>query len=132
MTSERRADKRFLLHSLVEITGVDESGLQFVEQSRLEDVGDSGCRFTLRSAVVEGGILGVKPLGQEGENLQDEFPRLFVIIWVKRIDDHLTVGTRSLREDELSDGGVHTFGSASNFSEKCSAGNTFAPRSSLR
>ncbi len=118
MTNERRADKRFLLHSWVEITGVDESGLQFAERSRLEDIGDSGCRFSMRGAVHQGSILGVKPLGPEGENLLNEFPRLFVIIWVKRKSNRLTVGARSLREDELSDGGVHTICSAANSSEK--------------
>jgi hypothetical protein len=33
MTVERRAYKRFLLHTQVEITGVDESGLQFAERA---------------------------------------------------------------------------------------------------
>jgi hypothetical protein len=63
MTSERRADKHFLLHSQVEITGVDDAGLQFAERSRLEDVGDLGSRFSIRSAVRQGGILGVDSLG---------------------------------------------------------------------
>ena len=118
MREERRADKRFLLHSWVEITGIDESGLQFMERCRLEDIGDAGCRFSLRAAVHRGSVLGVKPLGPEGENLVDEFPRLFVIIWVKRKGSGTTVGARSLREDELSDGGAHTICSASNSSEK--------------
>jgi hypothetical protein len=30
MTNERRMDERFLLHTPVEINGVDDSGLQFV------------------------------------------------------------------------------------------------------
>ncbi len=118
MREERRADKRFLLHSWVEITGIDESGLQFVERCRLENLGDAGCRFSLRAAVHRGSFLGVKPLGPEGENLGDEFPRLFVIIWTKRKVNRTTVGARSLREDELSDGGAHTICSASNSSEK--------------
>jgi hypothetical protein len=118
MTSERRADKRFLLHSRVEITGVDKSGLQFAERSQVEDVGDSGCRFTMRGAVHQGGVLGVEPLGTEGENLPDEFPRMFVTMWVKRKGNRLTVGARSLREDEISGGGVHIFCSASSSSRK--------------
>jgi hypothetical protein len=118
MTNERRADKRFLLHSWVEITGVDEWGLQFAERSRLEDVGDSGCRFSMRGAVHQGSVLGVKPLGPEGENLLDEFPRLFVIIWAKRKGDRFAVGARSLREDEISYGGIHKICSASSSSGK--------------
>jgi hypothetical protein len=103
MTSERRAYKRFLLHSPVEITGVDESGLQFAERARVEDVSDVGCRISMRSAVLRGSILGIEPMGPDGEGLPDEFPRLFVIVWAKRTGDHLMVGVRSLRENELSE-----------------------------
>jgi hypothetical protein len=105
MTNERRADKCFLLHSPVEITGVDNSGLQVAERSRLEDVGDLGCRFSMRTVVHEGDILGIEPLGPDGENFQDEYSRLFAVVWVKRGGDRLMVGARSLREDELTDAG---------------------------
>jgi hypothetical protein len=108
MTDERRGDKRFLLHTWVQITGIDKSGLQFVERSRLEDIGDSGCRFSLRGAVPEGSVIGVMPLDQNGETLVNEFLRLFVVIRVKRKGKRVTVGARSLREDELSDGGSQT------------------------
>ena len=118
MTDERRADKRFLLHSQVEITGVDDSGLQFAERSRLEDVGDLGCRFSMRNAVHQGGILGVEPLGRDGENIQDEYSRLFVIIWTERKGDCLTVGARCLLEDELSDVSFQTNRSNSKVSAK--------------
>lgn len=118
MTVERRSHKRLLLHSPVEITGVDESGLQFAERSLLEDVGDRGCRFSIQGAVRQGSVLGVMPLGPEGKNLPDEFPRLFVIIWVKRNGNRLTVGARCLQEDELLDGSIDTIRSDSSFSEK--------------
>ena len=118
MTDERRANKRFLLHSWVQITGVDESGLQFAERSRLEDIGDSGCRFSMLGAVHRGSVLGIKPLGAGGEDVQDEFSRLFVVIWAKRKGNRLTVGARSLREHEFSDVGVNAAPSGSDFSEK--------------
>ena len=118
MTSERRANKRFLLHSWVQITGVDESGLQFAERSRLEDIGDSGCRLSILGAVHQGSVLAIKPLGAEGQDLQDEFSRLFVVIWAKRKGNRLTVGARSLRQHEFSDVGIHGAPSGSDFSEK--------------
>ncbi len=101
MTGERRADKRLFLHSPVEISGVDESGVQFVELSQIEDAGDMGCSFSMRNAVQQGAILGIEPLGPEGENLADEYPRLFVIIWMERKDDRLRVGARCLLKDEF-------------------------------
>jgi hypothetical protein len=118
MTGERRADQRFLLHSPVEITGIDDAGLQFAERSRLEDFSDLGCRFSMRNAVHQDSILGVEPLGPDGQNFQEEFSRVFIVIWVSRKNDRLMVGARSLREDELSDTDFHTTCSASNFSEK--------------
>lgn len=115
MSEERRAGQRFLLHSWVEISGVDGSGLQFVERTHLEDVGDAGCRFAMRGAVHPGSVLGIKPLGPEGDNLPDEFPRLFLIVWTKHKYKRLMVGARSLREEELS-GGLHAIDLAANFS----------------
>jgi hypothetical protein len=115
MSGERRAGTRFLLHSWVEISGVDESGLQYVERTHREDLGDKGCRFAMRGAVHQGSVVGIKPLGAEGERLADEFPRMFLVIWAKRKGDRLMVGARSLREEEIS-GGLHTIDLTSNFS----------------
>jgi hypothetical protein len=100
------------------ITGVDDAGLQFAEQSRLEDFGDLACRFSMRNAVHQDAILGVEPLGTDGQNFREEFSRVFTVIWVSRKNDRLMVGARSLREDELSDADNHTTCSASSFSEK--------------
>jgi hypothetical protein len=102
MTGDRRADKRFLLHLPVEITGVNESGGQFVEMSRIEDAGGLGCCFSLQNAVQQGAILAIEPLGPDGENLEDEHPRLLVIIWAEPKGDRLMVGARSLLEGELT------------------------------
>jgi hypothetical protein len=118
MTKERRAGNRFLLHSRVEITGVDDAGLQFAERTHLEDVGDLGCRFSLHRSVGRGGILGIEPLGRDGESLVEEFPRLFLIIWVERRDGGMNVGARSLRENELSDAAILAIRSASNSSNE--------------
>ena len=54
------------------------------ERARIEDASDMGCCFSLRNAVEQGAILGIEPLGPDGENLEDEYPRLFVIIWMRR------------------------------------------------
>jgi|HubBroStandDraft_3_1064219.scaffolds.fasta_scaffold1065246_1 hypothetical protein len=107
MTSDRRAYQRFLLNSAIEITGVEESRLQFVERTHVENVGDSGCCFTIRSDVHRGDILGVEPLGPDGEKLAEDYPRLFLIIWVKRKGDRVTVGVRCLMGDELTDVCAH-------------------------
>ena len=83
-------------------------GLRFVERSHLGDIGDLGCRFSLRPAVHPGSVIAVMSLGQNGEILIDEFPPLLVDIWIKRKRKRMTVGARSLRADELSDGDPQT------------------------
>jgi hypothetical protein len=47
-------------------------------------------------------VIAVEPLGQHGENLADEFPRLFVVVRTNSRDDLLEIGVRSLLENELS------------------------------
>jgi hypothetical protein len=106
MRDDRRADLRLLMHTQVEISGVDMGGRQFAERSSLEDAGDAGCRFSLRNTVPGGAIVGVEPLGSDGEKLADEYSRLFVVIWVKWRGDRWVVGTRCLAEDELSGAGL--------------------------
>ena len=96
-----------MVHAQVEITGVDSSGLQFSERARLLDVGGMGCRLLARNALQQGGILGIEPLGPCGENLSDEFPRLFVIVRVLRKGEMWEAGARCLMEDELTDGSFH-------------------------
>lgn len=102
---ERRSDKRLILHSPVEIVGVDDSGFQFVEQTRLEDFSDLGCRFSMRNVVRRGAVLRLELLGPNGETLPEEYPRLFVALWVRRKGDRQIVGARCLLEDDLTAAG---------------------------
>ncbi len=96
-----------MVHEQVEITGVDSSGLQFTERARLVDVGGLGCRLLARNVLQQGGILGIEPLGPRGQNLPDEFPRLFVIVRVLRKGELWEAGARCLLEDELTDSSFH-------------------------
>ena len=100
--SERRTNRRLLLHSPVEVSGIDESGFQFVEQTRLEDAGDAGCRFSTRNLIRPATIFALQLLGPDGEPLPEEYPRLFIVVWVKREAGRRTVGARCLLGDGLS------------------------------
>jgi len=103
MTEDRRSDKRLVLHSPVAITGIDEAGRQFTEPSRLENVSDKGCRFSIGRKIQPGAILGVEPLGPNGEKYPDEYPRLFVVVWVEFRGGRFSTGARCLVEGELSE-----------------------------
>lgn len=103
MKGDRRSDKRLILRSLVAITGIDEAGRQFTEQSRLEDVSDEGCRFSIKRKIERGAVLGIEPLGPSGEKCPDEYARFFVVVWVEYRNGRFSAGTRCLVEGELSD-----------------------------
>lgn len=103
MTEERRSDQRLVLHSPVAITGIDEAGRQFTEQSRLENVSDKGCRFSIGRKIHPGAIPGIEPLGPSGEKYPDEYPRLFVVVWVGFTGGFFAIGNRCMVEGELSE-----------------------------
>jgi hypothetical protein len=107
MSDDRRTEKRVVVQTKVQVTGIDDSGLQFTERARLVDVDSLGCRFLVQNAIQQGGVVGIEPLGPVGEKLSDEFPRLFTIVWVKRKGDLLEVGARCLLEKDLSDGSFY-------------------------
>jgi hypothetical protein len=102
MRNERRLDQRIFARWPVEISGVDDAGMQFVERTQSLDVSNLGCRFLLHNSVLPGQVIAVEPLGQNGENLADEFPRLFVVVRANSRDNLLEIGVRSLLESELT------------------------------
>jgi hypothetical protein len=106
---ERRSEARLILHAPVEVSGIADSGEQFAERSNLEDVSALGCRFSVKNAVQSRVVLGIEPLGESGEKLTDEFPHLFVVLWVKPNGERLTVGARSFTEKELTDSSGASF-----------------------
>lgn len=103
MKKDRRSDTRLVLHSPVAVTGIDEAGRQFTEQSRLENVSDQGCCFSIEREIPRAAIVSIEPLGPDGERFPDEYARLFVVIWVEYRNGRFSAGTRCLVERELSD-----------------------------
>jgi hypothetical protein len=96
---ERRTEGRILVHVPVEVTEMDGQGVPFVDRTFIEDVSDFGCRFSTRGPVKKGDTVAVKILGRYGNNLADEEPHLYEIMWVAARDHGSTVGAR-LREGE--------------------------------
>jgi hypothetical protein len=102
MTTERRLDQRIFARWPVEISAVDEAGRQFVERAYSLDVSSLGCRFLIHNSVQAGGVIAVEALGPNGEDLADEFPRLFVVVRMQMRGELREIGVRSLLEDDLS------------------------------
>jgi PilZ domain-containing protein len=99
---ERRVDKRILVHVPVEVTELDGGGHTITERTFIEDVSDFGCRFSTRGPVKQGDTIAVKILGRYGNNLQDDAPRLYEIMWVAPKEHGSTVGARVLQGEKLA------------------------------
>lgn len=97
---ERRVDRRILVNIPVEISEVDGKRQPSMERTLIEDVSDFGCRFSTRGPVKQGGTVAVKIVGNYGNDLPDEAPRLYEIIWVAPKDHGSTVGARLLQGEK--------------------------------
>jgi PilZ domain len=93
----RKEERRILMHVPVEVTKKDGEGHEITERTYIEDVSDFGCRFTARGLVQQGEIIALKIIGPQGNNLPDEEPRLYEIMWVARKERGTTVGARLLQ-----------------------------------
>ena len=72
------------------------------ERTFIEDVSDFGCRLSTRGQVKQGDTVAVKILGRYGNNLMDEEPRLYEIMWVAPKGHGQTVGARILQGERLA------------------------------
>jgi PilZ domain len=99
---ERRVERRILVNVPVDVTEIDGEGKPTTERTFIEDVSDFGCRFTARGTVKQGDTVAVKILGRYGNNLPDEEPRLYEIMWAVPKDHGITVGARLLQGEKLA------------------------------
>jgi len=99
---EQRAERRILVHVPVEVTEIDGEGHNIKERTFIEDVSDFGCRFSTRGIVRQGQTIALKILGPHGNNLLDEAPRLYEVIWVAPKERGFTVGARMLQREKLA------------------------------
>ena len=97
---ERRSEaRRILVHIPVEVAEIDGDGHHITERTYIEDVSDFGCRFSAHGPVQQGDTIALKIIGPQGDNLPDEEPRLYEIMWIARKAYGSTVGAR-LRQGE--------------------------------
>ncbi len=99
---EKRAERRVLVHMPVEVTEIDGAGSNIKERTFIEDVSDFGCRFSTRREVRQGDTIALKILGPHGNNLLDEQPHFYEIMWVAPKEHGFTVGARIVQGDKLA------------------------------
>jgi hypothetical protein len=90
----RRADLRLTVNAPVAITNRNAPCGTITEKTTIEDVGDNGCRFSMREPVQVGDTILIQLLSEDGAAPLDAPAKLFRVIWVKRGEEKSGVGVR--------------------------------------
>jgi hypothetical protein len=100
--AERRRDPRFFVNAPVEITNLDGGVEVAAEQVIIENIGDLGCRFSMRGPVREGDAIAIQLLAQDGARLSDEPVKFFEVMWVAREFEISMVGARIMDGEKIA------------------------------
>src|SRR5689334_14313793 len=98
--ADRRSGKRLNLFFPIEIQGTDANGALFREQTKTQDISESGCRFETTLTLIPGDIIAIK-LNVPEDSVQNRKPQLFEIAWSAPIPTGRSVGARKLQGAKL-------------------------------
>lgn len=100
---DRRTETRLLSNAQVEIAGVDLAGNSFTELTKVKNFSDVGCQFQTQIPLRRGTVVAIKPLGPNGQRLEQEPFKLFEIVWTARSVPGWLAGARALQPETISD-----------------------------
>ena len=100
-SADRRTDSRLLVNAPVEIANLNCEDCPAVEHVFIEDVGDSGCRFSMRGPVREGDRIAIQLLDQDGKKLLEIPVKFFEVIWVQAGTESAAVGVQRIEGEKL-------------------------------
>src|ERR1700686_2128515 len=98
---DRRKAKRLFLNFSVELSGVDRAGQPFMERTKTEDMGETGCRLITSVPVSRGDIVDIRLTIPPGTNLPEETAKQFEIMWVHPIRAGWSVGARKVADGKI-------------------------------
>jgi hypothetical protein len=98
---DRRSGKRVSLAFPIEITGLDSSQKLFVERTVTLDVSETGCRFRLKTHLVQGEVVAIRLLTETEATGSAKPPILFEVAWVDHADDEWHAGAKKLQPSDI-------------------------------
>jgi hypothetical protein len=99
--ADRRNGKRVSMSFPVEVTGLDNSGRLFVEETVTSDISETGCRFALRTKLVRGAVVAVRLLARLRPDPAAGKPILFEIAWARLVGGEWIAGAKMLQAENL-------------------------------
>jgi hypothetical protein len=98
---DRRKAKRLFLNYPVEISGVDQEGLPFVERTKTEDISETGCGLVTAIPFKSGDLVDIRLTSPPGTRLPEENALKFEIRWVKPTGTGWSIGARKIQDGEI-------------------------------
>jgi hypothetical protein len=100
-SQDRRRERRIPLAFPVEVSGFDQNGRYFSEQTMTTDISESGCRFYLKIRVDRGAMVALKVVSRGGSKALPDRPLLFQVARVTQEGDGWVVGAVKLQPESL-------------------------------
>ncbi len=102
-SQDRRRERRIPLAFPVEVSGFDQNGRYFSEQTMTADISESGCRFHLKIQVHCGAVVALKVVSRGNSKALPDRPLLFQVARVKQEGDGdgWVVGAVKLQPESL-------------------------------
>ena len=105
--SNRRREPRLPLTFPIEVSGFDQRGRFFTEQTSCSDVGEASCSFRLRAEVDEEAVVAIRSFHWQNNNVLDSRPVLFQVARIEKEAEGWIVATTRLQpEQPRSHGGM--------------------------
>ena len=98
---DRRQERRVPLVFPINVSGLDDTGHFFSENSTTHNISEQGCRFRLRRRPQEGDGLAIRLMSRDQFPHPSSRPLLFEVRWILPEGDGWLVGTYCLQPRNL-------------------------------
>ena len=98
---DRRKSKRLFLFYPIEISGVDQDGRAFLEQTRTDDISEKGCRLVTSIRLNCGDLINIRLTPPPGTSFPKESPQEFKVMWVHPIKSGWSIGAHKIHDGEI-------------------------------
>jgi hypothetical protein len=94
--ADRRMSKRLFLCFSIEISGVNENGMPFLEHTKTDNISDTGCRLALAVRLRPGDVVNIMLIVPAEANVPPESKHPFEVMWSFPIKEGWRVGARKM------------------------------------
>ena len=98
---DRRSEIRIQLVFPIEVSGFDRGGKYFIERTMTSNVSENGCRFHIKTEVLNGVMLALKVVSRDSPAIVSGHPLLFQVVRVTRDAEGWTLGVIKFQPENI-------------------------------